>query len=214
VIRLLEENDDPSGFSCGSHRLNDFLRRHAVMNGVRGIGATYVRVDDACRILGYVTLVATSIWADELPAASREEAFPHFQLPALLVARLAVDTRYHGRGIGTELLRFALGQALLLCSWVGCIGVAVHAKPSAVSFYKSLGFLSDGEATPAAREEPVLMFLPIRYIAEALPARLDDAGGPPYSASGPAASTSGETCSAYCSKFSRNILATLAAVSS
>jgi len=166
LIRPLSENDDPSGFSCGSRELDSYLRRHALPNSRAGVSATHVFVDETGRILGYVTLAATSVRATELPTYSPSLGLPGFPLPALLIARLAVDTSSRRRGLGTDLVGFAMAEALVLHARVGCVGVMVDAKKSAVGFYARAGFTPTEQAEPEPRY--TRMFMPIGTVADAL----------------------------------------------
>ena len=94
------------------------------------VGVTYVAVEDEA-ILGYATVAPAAIEIDLLPDALRK-GLPRYPLPVLRLARLAVDSRVRGRGLGEELLRFVFGLALKLTSDYGCVGVVVDAKPDAV----------------------------------------------------------------------------------
>ena len=93
----------------------------------------------------------------------------HRVLPILRLARLAVDERFQGHGIGRLLLRAMLELALEMRDRVGCISVVVDAKPDAVTYYSSLGFKPVDLISGALgdRPEPVAMFLPIGQIAVA-----------------------------------------------
>jgi GNAT superfamily N-acetyltransferase len=95
---------------------------------------------------------------------------PAYPLPVLRLARLAVDERCQGHGIGKLLLRAMLELALEMRDRVGCIGVVVDAESDAVAFYSSLGFKPMDLISGALgdRPEPVAMFLPIGQIAVAV----------------------------------------------
>ena len=92
---------------------------------------------------------------------------PAYPLPILRLARLAVDERFQGHGVGKLLLRAMLELALEMRGRVGCIGVVVDAKPDAVAFYSALGFEAIELVSGALgdRPEPVAMLLPIGQIA-------------------------------------------------
>ncbi len=97
---------------------------------------------------------------------------PRYPLPALRLARLAVDQAWQGGGLGSRLVAYALAIALQLSSTAGCVGVVVDALPGSVGFYAALGFselqLISGHS--GARPAPVPMFLPISAVAEAVAA--------------------------------------------
>lgn len=163
MIRLFAETDDPSGFSCGSSELDRYLKAHALANAQLGVSATYVHVGETDAIEGFVTLAGTSIRSSETPLAC---SLPRYPLPALLVARLAVDLSARKRGIGRGLLAFALEEALVMHSRIGCVAVVVDAKPEAASFYERFGFESVNLANPAS--SALRMVLEIGSIADAL----------------------------------------------
>ena len=147
MIRPLLESDDPSSFSCGIRQLDTFLRRHALDNAAAGIGATYVVEDSALGISGYVTLSAASVRGDEIERGSDlVGALPRYPLPALLIARLAVDERCQRRGLGRSLLVFALDEALVARDRIGCVAVLVDDKPAAGTFYAWFGFVEVRQA--------------------------------------------------------------------
>ena len=163
MIRLFAETDDPSGFSCGSAELDRYLKARALANAQLGVSATYVHVGEADRIEGFVTLAGTSIRSSGAPVSRN---LPRYPLPALLVARLAVDRSAQNRGIGCRLLAFALEEALVMHGRIGCVAVVVDAKPEAISFYERFGFESVVLANSAA--SPMRMVLEIGSIVDAL----------------------------------------------
>ena len=62
-------------------------------------------------------------------------------LPAVKIARLAVDSRFRGKGIGSALVDFSI--ALIrdrVADSVGCRFVVTDAKIEAVEFYDKQGF--------------------------------------------------------------------------
>ncbi len=80
-------------------------------------------------------------------------------LPAVKIARLAVDSRYRGSGIGSTLVAYAI--ALIqdnIAENVGCRFIVTDAKSEAVSFYEKHGFvLLDSEGNQSTEHQ--LMFL-------------------------------------------------------
>lgn len=93
-------------------------------------------------IAGYYTLSASSAKPVELPLEITKKLPPYPTLPAMLIGRLALDRRYHGKGMGELLLLNALGNARRLTTRIGAIAVLVDAKDeSARRFYEKYGFV-------------------------------------------------------------------------
>ena len=167
-VRRLEPRDDRSEFRSGNIELDRFFQRFAGQNQFRHhIGTTYIAAQED-RIAGFVTVTSGEMVAEKL-AKSLRRRLPAYPLPVLRIARLAVDERFQGHGIGRLLLRSMLLLALEIRDRIGCIGVVVDAKPDAVPFYSSLGFTTIKVLSGALgdRPEPVAMFLSIGQITAA-----------------------------------------------
>lgn len=165
TIRALRPSDDRTGFRCGDPDLDAYFLRFAGQNQFRHhVGVTYLALDNEL-VVGFVTVSAAEVLLTNLPAALRKK-LPPFPLPGLRVARLAVDHRAQGQGVGTELLRFALGLARRMRDELGCVGVLVDSKPTAIAFYESYGFqpLALDSGTLGDRPVPTVMFLPVASI--------------------------------------------------
>lgn len=166
-VRLLRADDDRSPFDSGNNDLDRFFHRFAGQNKFRHhIGATYVAVDNV-GIVGFATVAAAQIEIEDLPKSSVKK-LPRYPLPALRLARLAVDRSAQGRGVGKLLLNAVFLIAQEMAESVGCVGVVVDAKPDAASFYERYGFepfdVVDGKLNE--RPAPMPMFLPLGSILE------------------------------------------------
>lgn len=164
-VRRLESDDDRAAFSSGDPDLDRFFHRFAGQNQFRHhIGTTYVGVVEGS-LAGYVTLSASHIEGEAVPVKLRRR-LPDYPLPTLRLARLAVDARLQGRGVGLALLRAVFDVSIRMRDDLGCVGVVVDAKPDAVSFYQRFGFviLDVLEGRLGERPEPVVMFLAIGTI--------------------------------------------------
>lgn len=63
-------------------------------------------------------------------------------LPIILVGRLAIDEKYHNKGLGSALLRDAMIRALNVAGNTGVFAILVHAiSENAKKFYLSRGFV-------------------------------------------------------------------------
>jgi GNAT superfamily N-acetyltransferase len=145
--------------------LDRFIHEHAHQAAAKGLSKTYVAVDEAdeTTVLGYYTVTTTRVEAGELPVALvRALKLPKRELPAPLIARLAVSNTVQGRGIGSLLLMDALARCARVASEIGGVAIVVDAlEEPAVPFYERLGFL---------RFEPgtLELFIPMATVRELL----------------------------------------------
>ena len=170
TIRRLEENDETEGFDCGDEPLNNYLCRHAWINQQKSsIGVTYVAVDEAApaAVLGYFTLAASSIPRDRLPK-KLARGLPPYDLPLILLARLAVDKRFAGRGLGRALLAESFRIALRVADEVGCRSMVTDAYLDKIAWYAKYGFVP---IEGASEDGPQKMYLDLRTIRAALQPR-------------------------------------------
>lgn len=167
TIRQLEEFDDVESFDCGDEPLNNYLKRHAWTNQQKmSIGVTYVALDKAAprAVLGYFTLATSSISRDRFPK-KYVRGLPPYDLPLILLARLAVDQRFAKKGLGHALIAEAFMIALRVANEVGCRYIITDAYRHRVEWYAKYGFIP---IEGAANDGPQKMFLDIRTIRAAL----------------------------------------------
>lgn len=166
-IRPLARDDDRSDFSCGQPDLDRFFEHYAGQNQFKlHLAVTYVAVVES-RIVGFATVAASSLERDSVPNARQRRRLPSYPLPVLRLARLGVDTRAQGLGIGKALLRHVLRLAIEQRDRLGCVGVVTDAKAEAVGFYEGLGFVvleGVGEGHLASGHQP--LFLGIETVAQ------------------------------------------------
>lgn len=168
-IGRLAKDHDRAGFDCGDPELNRYLGLFAGQNQFKHlVGTTYVASgqDRPFIVLGYYTLAATSIpfySAGEFPDLRN---LPYKEIPAVLLARLAVSRQVQGHGIGHQLLGDAIKRTLQLTQIIGCRCLIVDAYPNAVSWYSKFGIVplgSDPADSPTCR-----MLLDLRTAALAV----------------------------------------------
>jgi GNAT superfamily N-acetyltransferase len=130
---------DLAAFDSGMAALDDWLKRRALVNEETGGSRTYV----ACaggRVVGYYAL-ATGAVARESATGGVRRNMPD-PVPVMVLARLAVDRAYQGRGLGTGLLRDAMLRILQAAELGGIRAVLVHAiSDEAKRFYEGHGFV-------------------------------------------------------------------------
>ena len=142
-IELLSEHHDRGAFSCEKMPLDVFIRTQAGQHARKGISRTFVAVRKADPpVLGYFTMVASSISFEEFPPALSKK-LPRHPIPSILIARLAVDRLVQGQKLGQILLFDALRRSVEISTQLGVYAIHVHAiDEEAKRFYEKFGFQS------------------------------------------------------------------------
>jgi GNAT superfamily N-acetyltransferase len=167
VIRRLEESDETEAFDCGDAPLNSYLKKYAWVNQEKSsIGVTYAAVEEAVprRVLGHFTIAMSSVPREAFPS-KHARGLPNYDLPLILLARLAVDLRFAGKGLGHALISEVFRISLRVSGEVGCRCIVTDAYRERTDWYARYGFVPIEGAAP---EGPQRMFLDIRTIRAAL----------------------------------------------
>jgi GNAT superfamily N-acetyltransferase len=156
ALAPLDGSHDRSEFDCGAPALNLYLRNYALQNQKRGIVRNYVTTrKDANTIVAYYSLVYASIDQKRLPAKI-VKGLGKYDIPIMLLARLAVDRREQGQGLGKALLKDAILRTMQAAQIAGLKLLLVHAKDQAAAdFYRKHGF------EPVV-DDPQQLFLPVK----------------------------------------------------
>lgn len=153
---------DRSDFSCGNADLDDWLKTKAGQNQRRHNTRTFVALDpDGRRVIGYYATTTYRLDRDEAATAfgTGKKTYP---VPAVLLARLAVDREWAGRGVGRQLLVHALDGIGTASRAVGFEVVVVHAvDEGAVTFYARYGFTRFAV-------HPLHLFMPVKHLLKTL----------------------------------------------
>lgn len=143
-IERLTSAHDRSGFCCGTDALDRYLREQASQDMRRRAASCYVAVNSATSALaGYYTLAAAGIPLTDLPEHLVKKLPRYPSVPVAVLGRLAVDTAFEGKGIGSGLLGNAIQRALY--SEIAVAALVVIAKDEqAEAFYRHHNFLNFG----------------------------------------------------------------------
>lgn len=129
-------------FNSGKPELDAYLKEMALHNHNALHARTFVIADEAFEVAGYYALCAGMISRKDAPRNVAGQRAPR-DIPVALLARLAVDQRHHGRGLGNALLKHALLSVLASAEHVAFRAVMVHAiDDKAAGFYQKYGFRS------------------------------------------------------------------------
>jgi GNAT superfamily N-acetyltransferase len=151
---------DLEGFGCGRDELDEWLKRHA-RSATRQGTRTYVLVEEtAGTVVGYFALAPHLLEREQAPKSVARGA-PR-RIPAILLAKLALDERLHGQGLGGELLVHSLTTIVNAARAAGGRIVVVDAiDESAAGFYRAHDF----QTSPA---DPLRLVLKLSTIACAI----------------------------------------------
>ena len=140
-------------FDCGKQSLTDWLQRYALQSQAGDSARTYVLHRDL-RVIGYYSICPASISRDASLARILRGLGGYDSIPAILIARLALDRNEHGQRLGEALLKYALLQAIEGADAIGGRAILVHAlDDEAKSFYEHFGF----EPSPVADRTLMLL---------------------------------------------------------
>ena len=154
---------DREAFDCGDAALNEFLRRYARKSHEVGGAKTFLAIDDTGNktILGFYSLCPASVEYARTPEIIRR-GLARYDVPAFRLARLAVDLKVQGHGLGGQLLLSAGKRCLLASAEVGGVAMLIDAKNEMVAaWYASYGALPLLDA-------PLSLLLPLETVKVAL----------------------------------------------
>lgn len=136
----LAHEHDRAGFACGKPELDRWLADHAL--GAQASGSARVFVStDGHRVVGYYALAAAQLHPGEAGERALEGQPRGRPVPAVLLARLAVDLDHQGKGLGRSLLQDAMLRTNEAAEDLGIRVMLVHAKHEQASrWYKRFGF--------------------------------------------------------------------------
>lgn len=141
-FETLTEDHDLSKFECESEDLNDFLKNNALKQQKEKLNLTKLITCDE-RIIGFVSLLTDSMKINFLKDKTEKEKIKdklniseNNRLPAIKIGRFAIDKKYAGKGLGTQIIRNILVNIIKIAeSDVGLRFVVVEGYASAYDFY-------------------------------------------------------------------------------
>jgi GNAT superfamily N-acetyltransferase len=150
VSEALTERHRLDQFDSGNEAMDTWLRNHARHAKAMRTAQSFVWHQGDELVVAYVSLAAHLVVRAELPPGIGRGS-PD-AIPAVVLARLALDRSLHGQGLGGELLLDALTRAVRASEIAAARLVVVDAiDEAAAAFYEHHGFT----AVPGNRQRLV-----------------------------------------------------------
>lgn len=147
-MRLIELTSDYEikPFDCGDAALNGFLRNDAKLFLEYQLAKTYLLCDGE-EVTGYFSLLNDKLSKQEVANSDWrkiKKLFPHAKhfgsYPAVKIGRLAISMRYHGYGLGSELMDILKRLLKENPGYSMFRFLTVDAYLAAIPFYEKNGF--------------------------------------------------------------------------
>ncbi len=129
-----------AGFASGEAVLDDWLKHKGLKNQALGAARTFVVCQKGTKqIAGFYSLATGSVNHTEATGSLRRN-MPD-PIPVIILARLAVDVSFRGKGLGADLLQDAVLRCYRVAENIGVRALMVHAlTEEAKNFYVHHGF--------------------------------------------------------------------------
>jgi GNAT superfamily N-acetyltransferase len=141
-LERLEARHDLDPFDSGSRSLDFWLKQHAFAAQQMDSARTFLLVDREVDVIGYFSLTMGSMLRADAPT-KLVRGMPSYPVGIVLLARLAIDRKYQGSGLGGLLLAESLRKAVAAGEAAAARLVVVDAiDESAARFYARYGFVA------------------------------------------------------------------------
>lgn len=123
--------------------MNDFLRNDALNEKYEGWNQTYVAtIKGNNQVVGFFSIATDSFKVK--PTIKNEQGKPYYQVPATKIARIAVDKNYQNKGLGSFMIRYAIGFIIeQIAKNAGCRYITLDSYPQRVEWYKKNFFFKE-----------------------------------------------------------------------
>jgi GNAT superfamily N-acetyltransferase len=164
VVHRLEDVPPP-GFDCGREAQNEFLYEFAAHDQYEWVSCTYLH------FLQGICVAYATVCMDTLPLGTREKprSIRYRSVGALKLAQLGVDRRFHGHGLGREVIADVVALAHEAAARIGCRYVSLDAHPDLVGWYERHGFVvnklhqKERIAAAAGNADPAHLAVSMRF---------------------------------------------------
>ena len=142
IFETLTDTHDLSDFECESDDLNDFLKNDALKQQNEKLNLTKLIICEG-EIIGFVSLLTDSMKLRLLQDEVEKEKIKgelkvseNNTIPAIKIGRFAIDKKYTGHGLGSQILRNILYNLKKIAeNYVGLRFAIVEGYATAYTFY-------------------------------------------------------------------------------
>lgn len=156
IVEPLSSAHNRDNFDCGVDDLNRFIKQFASQNQKKKLTRTYVCIRPDKSVVGYYSLAFGSVHQEGAPEFMTR-GIGKYQIPVMIIGRLAIDRSEQGKGLGVALLKDAVIRTKKAEEIGGLRAIIVHAKDNnAQAFYTKYGFIP-------SLNDPLTLFFPIEF---------------------------------------------------
>ncbi|MHB2246457.1 GNAT family N-acetyltransferase [Pseudomonas fitomaticsae] len=167
-VNLNESIDDvkiPKTFDCGDPFLDKYVTSGNLKRAIKSenLHATGL-FDESQNLIGFMTVGFGILDKARVKTFAKGNQPP--QLPVAKVSMIAIDVRYQGRGLGTDLMLEAFSKAVTVHQTIPLKGVYLDAAPGKETFYSETFGFAELEGPGVAGTTP--MYIPIEDVIASL----------------------------------------------
>ena len=108
---------DIDQFKCSKKKYEDYIRVEAYEDQCKSIAQTWVFVYDQKHVVGFVTIAMGDLNKTQ---HEKLKAFPHVNVPGLLIGRLATHKNFENQGVGQKMVDWVFAKAISYSHDIGC----------------------------------------------------------------------------------------------
>lgn len=159
-VVLLDKSHDRSDFQCEEESLTEYIQKQVSQDLKKRLATCFVVSDDQQKVIGYYTLASESLGRDSIPEEYKRKIPKNYNVPVVLLGRLARHVSHKGTGLGEYLLLDALFRSYHFSRQsIGAMAVVVDPiNENAIRFYSKYGF----QMLPDSGK----MFIPMNVISK------------------------------------------------
>ncbi|MFA5702732.1 MAG: GNAT family N-acetyltransferase [Advenella sp.] len=131
-------------FTCGDEKLDSFLRKEAKLFEENLYSSTWLVIHPKHDVIGYFALCNSSLelQSQEHMVLNLDESKYKLRAPSILLTKLGVSKKFHGKKFGTSIIRIITEMAAKSSAYISARLLIVDAINDKESFYEKCGFTS------------------------------------------------------------------------